>query len=324
MLTAYAFDGTALTKLPDATSGPAPVWLDLFNPTPEEDHCVEGILGVEVPTRDEMQEIETSSRLYEEGGAFYMTATLLCHADSDKPRTTPVSFILANGRLCTVRYDAPQPFAHFAQRAGKSGDPALAACGGILFGLIDAVVDRIADVLERVGAEIDQIQGQVFSHDISEKGDRAKDYAWIIRSIGREGNLISKIQESLVSLSRMMIFLAEDSARAGIVDGSHKHIDTIIADIRSLGEHAVALDAKVSFLLQASLGLVGLQQNTIVKIFSVLAVVFMPPTLIASLYGMNFKLMPELEWTYGYPFALGLMLASVALTYTVFKWRGWL
>jgi magnesium transporter len=299
------------------------VWFDLLNPSPAEDRYVEGILGAAIPTRDEMLEIETSSRLYVENGAAYMTATLLSHADSDRPRTTAVTFILIGDRLATVRYDEPRAFSLYQTRAVKPGT-GVASGRDVLIGLIDAVTDRLADVLERVGLDVEEISDHVFADTIAQSRGEPDVYSRVIKSIGRQGTLLGKIQESLVSLTRLLIFLSEDTSRASLGRDDKVHVRSIIQDVRSLTEHAASLSNKITFLLDATLGLVSLQQNTIVKIFSVLAVVFMPPTLIASMYGMNFKIMPELEWEYGYPLAICLMLASIGITFAVFKARRWL
>lgn len=326
MLTAYLPAGSCLARV-DANQPGArleeAVWLDLLDPTAEEDRRVEAVLGVSVPTREDMAEIEMSSRLYKEDGALYMTAVLLCQADTNRPRVSAVTFILAGGRLATVRYDETRPFPMFETRAVRPNSGVVNGCDALL-GLLDSIVDRIADVLERVGAEVDQISQQVFHQDIGRSRGPQRDYGRLIRAIAQQGHVIGKIQESLVSLSRLVPFFAEEGHGTGMTPVEKTHIMTQLQDVKSLTDYAVALDGKIGFLLDATLGLVSLQQNTIVKIFSVLAVVFMPPTLIASIYGMNFRLMPELDWAFGYPMALGMMLTSVGLTYAVFKWRGWL
>lgn len=326
MIRLHTCDGDCLAPVAEDMSTEPPagvVWFDLLNPTPDEDRYVEALIGAPIPTRDEMLEIETSSRLYVEGGAAYMTATLLTHADSDRPRSSAVTFILTGDRLVTVRYDEPRAFALFQGRAMKPG-AAITSGRDVLIGLIDAVTDRLADVLERVGLDVEEISDRIFVDPIAQSRGEVNVYSRVIKSIGRQGTLIGRIQESLVSLTRLLIFLSEDSSRGAFSHDDKIHLRSIIQDVRSLTEHAASLSNKITFLLDATLGLVSLQQNTIVKIFSVLAVVFMPPTLIASVYGMNFKAMPELDWPYGYPFAVGLMLASVAITFAVFKARRWL
>lgn len=326
MIRLFNSAGDCLAPLAEGMPSEPPagvIWFDLINPTPAEDRYVEEMIGAPIPTRDEMLEIETSSRLYVENGAAYMTATLLSHADSDRPRTTAVTFILAGEHLVTVRYDEPRAFTLFQTRAIKPGSTVVSG-RDVLIGLLDAVTDRLADVLERVGLDVEDISDHVFADTIAQSRGEPDVYSRVIKSIGRQGTLLGRIQESLVSLTRLLIFLSEDTSRAALGRDDKVHVRSIIQDVRSLTEHAAALTNKITFLLDATLGLVSLQQNTIVKIFSVLAVVFMPPTLIASMYGMNFRVMPELEWQYGYPLAIGMMLASIGITFAVFKARRWL
>ncbi|MDK9695642.1 MAG: magnesium transporter CorA family protein [Siculibacillus sp.] len=298
--------------------GPA-VWFDLLEPTEEEDADAEKMLGVAVPTRDEMQEIEASSRLYAEDGALYMTALVQVRSDTASPQLTPVTFILVGNRLATVRYDRPRSFDIFRTRAERPGF-GLVDGRGVLLGLLETIVDRLADGLERIGAELEVSSSAVFRP----RREREKGLEETITAIGRTGGAVSRAEESIVSLSRLFHFLAEHAGRDRLDPEGRARLVTLDHDIRSLAEHVRSLDAKVDFLLSATLGLVGLEQNTIVKIFSVLAVIFMPPTLIASIYGMNFRAMPELDQPWGYPMALGLMVASVAVTFAMFKWKRWL
>jgi magnesium transporter len=277
------------------------------------------MLGVAVPTRAEMEEIEASSRLYAEDGALYMTALVQVLSDTAAPRLTPITFILVGNRLATVRYDAPKSFGLFRSRAERPGF-GLVDGRGVLLGLLETIVDRLADSLERVGGEIDTLSTAVFRS----RREREKGLEEAITTVGRLGGAVSRAEESIVSLARMFHFLAEHGGRDRLDPDGRARLITLDHDIRSLAEHSKSLDAKVNFVMSATLGLVGLEQNTIVKIFSILAVVFMPPTLIASIYGMNFRAMPELEQPWGYPMALGLMVASVSITFAVFKWKRWL
>jgi magnesium transporter len=292
MLSVYVPKGTSLQRIP-ADAGEAPpeaaVWVDLVTPTLQEDKLVERMLGIAVPTREEMQEIEVSSRLYVENGARYMTATLMCHSDTMSPKTTPVTFILANHRLVTVRYDA--------------------------------VIDRAADIQERVGAEIDQISHTIFEPD-DDMGPPS--YNDVLKALGRKGDLTSKVRESLVSIGRLLLFLANEAEAMKWPKDTRTQLSSMQRDVISLTDHASYLTNKITFLLDAMLGVVNIQQNNIIKIFSVAAVVLMPPTLIASIYGMNFKHMPELDWHFGYPLAIGVMLLAAALPYLYFKWKKWL
>jgi magnesium transporter len=298
------------------------VWIDLIKPTPEEDKAVERLAGIAVPTREDMQEIEISSRLYIENGARYMTATLMCHSDTDMPRTTAVTFILAGHRLVTVRYDVPRPFALVENKLARS---CMAGITGemVLMELVDAVIDRCADILERVGADVDQVSHDIFEPE-SERHGHAKQYSQILIAIGRKGDLTSKVRESLVSVGRVVTFLSAVMEGVKWSKDMREQLKTMQRDVASLTDHASYLSSKITFVLDAMLGVVNLEQNNIIKLFSVMAVVLMPPTLIASIYGMNFKVMPELEWVHGYPMALVMMLAAAVLHYFLFKWKKWL
>ena len=324
MLNLFAADRRGcLVKVEVAPDGPLPaeaVWIDLLAPTREEERRVEALLGVEVPTHEEMQEIEVSSRLYEENGALYMTATVLCKAQSERPETAAISFILAGDRLVTVRYAEPQPFALFAARCQRA--PGAHTRGdAVLAGLLDALIDRIADILEHIGREVDDISHEIF--ELSAKPGRG-DFQGILRRLGLRGDLTSKVRESLVSVGRLLMFLTQASTAQKLAKNLRDRLRTMSRDVRSLTDHVSFLSSKINFLLDATLGMINIEQNAIIKIFSVVAVVFLPPTLIASIYGMNFAYMPELEWALGYPWALLLMLASAITPYLYFRRRGWL
>jgi magnesium transporter len=323
MLSVYVPHGTQLARVP-AEAGEVPpeaaVWMDLVTPTLQEDKLVERMLGIAVPTREEMQEIEVSSRLYVENGARYMTATLMCHSDTASPKTTPVTFILAGHRLVTVRYDAPRPFAIVEHKLGRLC-PVKIAGENVMMDLLDAVIDRAADIQERVGAEIDQISHTIFEPD---EDMEPPSYNDVLKALGRKGDLTSKVRESLVSIGRLLLFLAHESEGMKWPKETRAQLQSMQRDVLSLTDHASYLTNKITFLLDAMLGVVNIQQNNIIKIFSVAAVVLMPPTLIASIYGMNFKHMPELDWTFAYPVAVAVMVLAAILPYLYFKWRKWL
>jgi magnesium transporter len=305
--------GTELA-LPERT-----VWLDLVQPNAAEESAIEGALGLEVPTREEMKEIEASSRLYREDGALFMTATLVAKADTDDPESAALTFILAGERLVTVRYADPQPFRAFAAYALRHPE----ACGNgdaVFAGLLEAIIDRTADILEAVGADLDRVSHEVFARS---SPATTRDFQKLITRIGRAGDLSTKARESLVSIGRLLAFAVLGS-QARSRKGSGSRLKTIGRDIASLTDHASFLNQKINFLLDATLGLINIEQNAIIKIFSVAAVVSLPPTLIASIYGMNFTHMPELDSPFGYPTALALMLVSAILPYWYFKHRGWL
>ncbi len=308
----------------DAEAGPeGPVWLDLLEPTPAEERWVEQRLGVEVPTREEMREIEASSRLYEDKGALYLTLTVVSHIDTSRPETSAITFILAGNRLVTLRYADVRPFRTFVAYAEKHA-AAGASAPAVLGGLLEAIVERVADVLERIGAELDALSASVFAPpDSPPHAAGGRELRALMQQIGRNGDLLSKARESLASQSRLLAFL-QQSASPAQLQSLRGHIQNLTRDVASLSDHAAFVNGKISLLLDATLGLINIEQNNIIKIFSVASVAFLPPTLIASIYGMNFRHMPELEWPYGYPLALAIMVASAVLPYRYFKRRGWL
>jgi magnesium transporter len=301
-------------------------------PTHEEEVAVERSLGIDIPTREELAEIEASSRLYQEDGAAFMTANLIRRGEHDQPESSPVTFIIKDNRLVTVRYHHPQAFPVYVRRAMKPQTTAMTGWG-ILISLLEAVVDRAADHLERVGVIVDNTSKQTFGAGRSLEGQykrqkrRDVNLQELIENIGEEGDFTSKMRESLVSIGRIVAFMQaiiDQTKLTREMKENRARIKILQRDIQSLTDHASFLSGKISFLLDAVLGLISIEQNGIIKIFSVAAVVFLPPTLVASIYGMNFRAMPELDWPYGYPVAIGLMIVSAILPFLYFKRKGWL
>src|SRR5437588_11986866 len=326
MLSVYVPSDSSLKKVTEADLAALPesaVWVDLVKPTAAEDKAVERLAGIAVPTREDMQEIEISSRLYIENAARYMTATLMCAADTDNPRTTAVTFILASHRLVTVRYDAPKPFMLVANKLARYCSPGIPG-EMVLMELLDAVIDRTADILERAGGDMDSISHAIFEPEGTARTGHAKRYSDILIAIGRKGDLTSKVRESLVSIGRVVTFVAAAVEGVKWTKDMREQLKTMQRDVISLTDHASYLSNKITFVLDAMLGVVNLEQNNIIKLVSVMAVVLMPPTLIASIYGMNFKAMPELEWVHGYPYALLLMVTTAIVPYLLFRWTRWL
>lgn len=330
MIRGYANDAGRL-RLLDAPPesmlevGAELVWIDLLEPSDEEEAEIERLLGVDIPTREEMAEIEISSRLYHEDDALFMTATLPAQVERDEPIFAPVSFVLTPARLITVRYHEPRAFQTFPVRAAKT--PMGCATGeGVLLALLEVTVDRLADILERAVRDIDGISHDIFRPATGPgRGARSRNLQAVLVSIGAVGDLTSGIRDCLVTLDRLVSFFGFGLGQRGKVPKeTRERLRTLSRDIHSLTDHAGFVSQKITFLLDATLGMINIEQNAIIKIFSVAAVVFLPPTLIASLYGMNFEFMPELSWPYGYPFAIGLMIVSAILPYLFFKRRGWL
>jgi magnesium transporter len=319
MLRCFATDSGKLRYLASGADFAAGIWYDLLTPTHEEEILVEQRLGIDVPTREDMQEIEISSRLYQADGAAYMIAILPARTDTDDLLMMPVTFVLTGDRLVTVRYHEPRAFNTFPQRAERTNLGCVTGLS-VLIALLEATVDRLADILERMQSDIDAI-----SHNVFGNGDEAqkRDLNDVIRQIGRKGDFGSDLRDSLSSLQRLVAFLSQITSERAADKELRGRIKTLARDIESLADHSAFLSQKNQFLLDATLGMINIEQNNIIKIFSVAAGVFLPPTLIASIYGMNFDRMPELHWAFGYPFALFLMLLSALGPYWFFKRRGW-
>lgn len=289
------------------------LWIDLKSPAKDEELAVEQALGVELPTREEMAALEPSSRLYQEAGATFMTATLLARSDSG-PAAVPVTFVLVRGLLVTIRYDELKAFSVFAERAPASG---VASGTAALLGLLDAIVERLAELLEQTSAAVEQASTSIFHRP------QAGDFRPVLTELARAQSLASLTRASLVSLARLFSFAALAQEIASDPDCA-AHLKSLQSDGQSLTEHAGFQSSHIAFLLDAALGLINIEQNGIIKFFSVVAVIFLPPTLVASIYGMNFRHMPELDWPLGYPMALVMMVASAILPLWWFRKRGWL
>ena len=306
-------DSTGLT---DAT------WIDLLEPTREQEDIVENLFKLNIPTREEMRSIDESSQIYHENGALVMSARVITKADSPKLRLVTVTFILVQNRLITLRYGDPTPFRTFVARAEKETSK-LVSGEAVMVGLLEAIVDRAAEILQSVGDELEALSNDIFARDgsVGAGGDHG-DLRPILQKVGRNGDLATRVRESLHTLARLIPYLQADNR--GATDDIPARLAATKRDIHSLLDHDSYLMSNVTFLLDATLGLINIQQNAIIKIFSVAAVIFLPPTLIASIFGMNFEHMPELHWSYGYPMAIVLMIVSAILPYYYFKRRGWL
>lgn len=331
MITVYSRINGRVIEQPLAAGEPLPagaVWIDLLRPDDDERGMVAAALGCDLPTREEMREIEASSQVYVEDDVIYLTATVIARADTPHPEQGEVTFVLTPTRVATLRYNEPRSISAFAARTSRQPE-LLASAEDALLGLLDAVIDRVADVLELVGARIDALSAQVFG-DAPEgrvvakrTSPRSGELKEVMRGVGRAGDLTHKVRDSLASLDRLAAFLT--TAAADRLSKDQKtQVKTLARDLRSLNEHSGFLAHEVNFLLDATLGLINIEQNNIIKMFSVAAVAFLPPTLIASSYGMNFQHMPELDWRWGYPMALAMMALSAAAPLWWFKRRGWL
>ncbi len=324
MLNCYGRDAGGTHLVARGNDEPAlesALWVDLLEPTEEEKARVGARFGIEVPTREEMAEIEPSSRFYEEHGTLFMTISVVVRLDSDEPDTGAVTFILQPDRLITLRYVDPISLRGALQRIERGQltqmRPAL-----LYIELLDAVINRFADSLERISADIDRLSRQVFDTGGSAAVRLSLDQQVV--GIGRAGDLASRVREWLVSVSRAVTYFGYAPFGYSEDPLVRENVKTLARDIASLTDHAGFQSGKVNFLLDATLGRINIEQNNIIKIFSVAAVVFLPPTLVASIYGMNFRHMPELDWLAGYPMAIVFMVLSAVVPYAYFKRKRWL
>ena len=309
----------------DAASGtipPGATWMDLELPTRAEEQLVEAVIGHNVPTQEELAEIEPSSRLFTRDGALYMTLSALRGVNEGNPTSTPIGFVLSGNRLVTVRYAAPSPIVSFANHVRR--EPAIARdAPTVLVRLLDAIIDRLADELEALGAEIEKISGHIFKKEADDRRIPAARLTALLTRIGRAQSLLAKIRETAVSTARFLSFLSANRPDNWHAAG-RAHLASLTNDITSLIDHSGFLADNLTFLLDAALGLISVEQNAAMKLFSWAALIFLPPTLVAGIYGMNFEHMPELDWLYGYPIALALIVASAVLPLWFFKRRGWI
>ncbi len=326
MLRAYGptCDGSLIEPGSNQHIPDAAAWIDLEEPTREEERLVETCIGVDVPTRDELAEIEPASRLYQKGGALYMTMSTLVGVEDGQPSSTPIGFVLAGKRLVTIRYATPKPVRVFMQHAHR--EPELAGDAfTAMYGLLDAIVDRLADELEAVGAEIERISTHIFHKGRDTPRVPAQRLRALLTRIGRTQSLLARIRETALSTGRLLSFLSGSAQFKAARDSeSHDRVGSLVSDTSSLIDHSGFLADNLTFLMDASLGLISVEQNAAMKLFSWAALIFLPPTLIAGIYGMNFEHMPELDWLYGYPMALVLIVASAVLPIWFLKYRGFI
>jgi magnesium transporter len=241
------------------------LWLDLINPTRHEDHFAEHLLGISIPTREEAQEIEVSARLYHEDGAEFMTMTGVSQLESEAPMTTPITFILKGETLLTIRYAQPKPFFTYATRAQKTGAVPCINSEQVMLGLVEALIERMAEALEKTGRNLERLSRQVFRYKPPNgKASKSRDFQAIIEEIGARGDLLAMIRESLVSLNRL---LAYHNTKGKAAEGPNKDaaawVKDMQQDVAALSDHATYLTNKTNFLLDATLGLINLDRENL-------------------------------------------------------------
>jgi len=320
MIFAYQQSDGKLTLLPPDAPLEQAIWVDLYKPLPGQQDRTRG-LGIDVPTLEDMEEIEISNRLYRENDVDYMTVVLPGMSETRAALSSPVTFILTPQRLVTVRHHVPRPFETYPQRADKVG-PGCSTPDRVFLGLIEEIVGRLADLLEGSGRALEEVTRSVYDADPRQKSAAALQMA--LEQVGRESDLVARVRLSLLTLERAISFYGQQLTDLGRGKELTPVVKGMMRDISALEVHGDYLTTRVAQATDATLGMINLMQNVTVRIVSVVAVLFLPPTLIASIYGMNFRLMPELDETWGYPMALAIMVASAAGSYLFFKWKKWL
>lgn len=295
------------------------IWIDLFHPTDDEIARVAAVTGLRVPNESQVSEIESSSRLAFDKGAYYLSAPLVgTNADGDHP-LTPVGFVLSPRVLLTVRF-AELPSFEAARSICAAQPPKNAE--EVLLHIFETIVDRAADALERAGAACDDLSNAAFRGGTRRKAVSAQLSA-TLRRIGEVAERVSRIRDELLALGRIGVYVTE-SGIEGAPPVNAARMKAIRADVTSLTDYQGHLAGKVQFLLDATLGFINIEQNEIVKTLTIASVVGIPPVLVAGIYGMNFRVMPELHWMLGYPFALALIILSGLVPLWWFKRRGWM
>ncbi|MBA4350049.1 MAG: magnesium transporter [Rhodobacter sp.] len=320
MIAAYReAEGRLIRLAPEAALSDA-IWIDLLRPTDAETAAVMA-LGVDVPTLEDMEEIEISNRLYREGCTDYMTIQLTGHSETNTPIAGPVTFILSPSRLVTVRHHDSRPFETYPTRAEKVG-PGCTNANRVFLSMIEEIIGRLADLLESSGRGLDHTSRSVYTP--GKRGQNQQRLEVALRQIGREAELLGHIRLALLTLSRALGFYSQTARERLGDEGMAPVTANLLRDIDSLEVHTDYLSQRVALASDATLGMINLSQNGTVRIVSVVAVLFSPPTLIASIYGMNFDVMPELAQPWGYPAAICAMLASSVVAFLYFRWKNWL
>jgi magnesium transporter len=304
------------------------LWIDLLDPTEAEIAFLRRAAHLDLPSRAQLSEVESTSRLRNIDDTLYLSLPVVYRLPSGEPRAAPVGLILSKDRLVTVRFDELKSFDSFRERVDR-GEITRLSTAGIFVALLEAIVDRLADVLEEVGADLDATADRVFADapdrsTTTARQKKAEDHQLraTLKRVGTRRQLVSKVRATLLGIARIVPYVEAEGAE-WLPPEAKARLDAVKADVTSLDEYEVHLSDKVQFVLDASLGLISIEQNDTFKVLTVASVVGIPPTLIASMYGMNFKNMPELDWHYGYAWGLFLIAASAILPALFFKVKGW-
>jgi len=324
MLTINDFANATYEPWPGSTKLPEGItWIDAHSPDAAEVEYLRNALNVEVPTLEKMSEIESSSRFYRSRDALCVTIPLPKRTEGGMSGTYPIALMVTPGALLTVRYAALRPCEpeHLAAVAAERNLP---GPYGAMIAVVESIVDHLADELERVTANLEMLSQTIFANAKERRraGLHSDALQRAIVTLGRKREYTSLIDESLLSLDRMTPFI-ESEVGAQLTPEAHARLQRIGRDVASLNAHEGRLSEKIQFLLDASLGLIGVEQNDIFKVLTMVSVIGIPPTFFASMYGMNFKNIPEYDWAWGYQWGLFVIIASTLIPLLWFKWRRW-
>jgi len=321
MLNVFVLNNRRLNQLQvdslDDLKNSEPIWIDMVAPTETEREWVKSLYAFELPSPDNMQDLEASARFFEgESGELHLRSDFLLELNEDDSRNVPVAFILKNNTLLSLHLEDLPVFRLVRMRA-RTRPGYIEDAREVLLDLYATDAEYSADALESVYAQLEKISASVLTERMTDV-----EAANVLARIANEEDLNGRIRRNVMDTRRAVSFLM----RQKLLEGDQmEDARQIMRDIDSLDGHTAFAFDKINFLMDATVGFININQNKIIKIFSVASVALLPPTLIASIYGMNFKgWFPELGWEYGYPFALGLMLVSVVVPFTYFKRKGWL
>jgi magnesium transporter len=314
--------GPGLLPAADRSALPDAVWIDLVSPTEAEIGRVQELTGLRIPSREELEEVEASSRLNTERGMLYLSMPWVTGIEAGEPHFTPIGFVLSPTRLLTIRFAQDGAFqaylTRFAERIEQHQGPA-----HVFVTILELLTERVSDVLERIAEELDQVSAVIFASSTTRAKSEERRLRDTLVRVGRAGDLISRLRDSLLGVGRITPY-AEQTADSWLPADVVTRLRTLRGDVASLSDYDLHLANKVQFLLDATLGFISISQSNVIKVLTVVSVVFMPPTLFASIWGMNFKVMPELDWHWGYAFALGMIVLGAVTPLIWFRRNGWL
>jgi magnesium transporter len=299
------------------------IWIDLLSPSQEEKQSVERLLGLKVPSEDALSEIEASSRLISDHGKLYLSSPAVRLDEAGEAHLTSLGFIIGPRVLVTVRFSPLPIFDNVAERINSDDNLQNGMC--VFTALLEAIVDRGADVLENLGSTSDKLSKDVFKGGLTRskrpiRSSRRMREA--LQNIGSMADKLARGRDVLLGIQRIATF-AGDVGEEWLSPSTKNRLDSVTKDVVSLSDYESRLSDKIQLLLDAVLGFINIQQNDLFKILTIVSVVGVPPTILVGVWGMNFKNMPELNWTWGYPLACLAIIASGIAPLLWFKWRGW-